>query len=85
MVEHERGCFKNPDTRSCPTCEHDRQDWDDDGTAPSMAEATFYKVRWCDIEKCPEDKTATRNCAYWLAKATPKESSPIPEGEVTDD
>jgi hypothetical protein len=56
MIEHEAKCILNPNTRCCPTCRHNYQEW---GWC-------------CDIDKYPKTKygikSFVRDCDYWEPK-----------------
>lgn len=71
MVAHEARCIKNPETRSCPTCEHNvfepgsPASYGDFGRMEDPGEdACFY----CAEDRLPESRKLTTGCAFWEAK-----------------
>lgn len=70
IIEHEKSCIFNPDSKSCPTCKHDSIDLEKDYLGHFFGEAEFgpsYKVYYCQLN-VRKDKKCIKNCEKYESK-----------------
>ena len=61
MRTHESKCLKNPDLRTCATCQHDGRD-------PYEPDTGAGGVGYCEIGERPEDKKLIFDCPRWARR-----------------
>ena len=66
MLGHEDRCHWNPKNHACPTCIHDRTEYDRIDISPHETEN--ITVRYCEQDKRPHDKNIVAGCEYWLQR-----------------
>ncbi len=72
MVAHESRCIKNPETKSCPTCEHNvhenSEEPDYESGYPGYDGGYF-----CVEDHVPKGKKLVTQCPHWHAKKDSRE------------
>ena len=71
MSIHEKRCYKNPENKTCMTCEHDKFEWEQDYEGHQLGEATYtapYKDYYCEMQIRPKDKLVIDHCGLWVIK-----------------
>lgn len=60
MMNHEEICIRNPQSRACPTCQHNYAERPEYSYSPKRN----YE---CEIDELPADLTMVSGCPHWQA------------------